>query len=510
MNQNKFSQDSLPPQEVFEEALQVETLTQSTYDIAVAALVKGPHQHACIRWLLENRDPQGYWGEQSSWHDRYISTYAAAVALYNAGHHALAEPLFAYLPLMAGSDEETLTETLTFGGLIGALDRVVIRRLGFTPPEHPHAVRILIEDEARKWFKLNKWSGFYHRWISIAGFIGESVYADNSIDLDQYIEGFLTEYGSISASPGASALTLLALEEQGRNEPKLRQFVESLNPYQRTVGVLNAIDYYKIAWVMLFWNELGYAGNPDGVEVRLLKSALYNRQRRHLVCSAGYVDEEFPIPPDLDTTATAMLALKTPLRIRKRMFEVTGPLFFNGTCYTTFQYERNASVSTNLHMIAAWPDNPYSYSVLEWLNAEMERSGGVLVCKWHVSPFYAMGELTRLLAHWEYPLIRNMVMNAMTYFADTQHTDGGWGVTTSTHEETAYAVLGLKSVYNAGLISLEHYASMLKRAENVLREPIIYSKLWIGKSLYAVRPVTYMARYAALHALDALRISVTE
>ena len=68
-------------------------LSASAYDIAITSLVEGPQQATCIQWLLDNQRELGIWGAEAElcWYDAYVCTYAAAVALRNAGVVQLAD-----------------------------------------------------------------------------------------------------------------------------------------------------------------------------------------------------------------------------------------------------------------------------------------------------------------------------------------------------------------------------------------------------------------------------------
>jgi hypothetical protein len=212
----------------------------------------------------------------------------------------------------------------------------------------------------------------------------------------------------------------------------------------------------------MYWHELGDKSVPQHKAVVPLKYALYNRNRRHMVSAGGSAGEDMPCPGELDTSAAAMLALQVPVRVRRRMLAVTGPLFFNGTCYTTHQYEVNPSVTTNVHMIGAWPENAKNAKILDWLTSEMDERGAV-TCKWHVSYLYATGELARIFSRLDIPPARELARRAAACLIAAQQADGGWGLGNSTHEETGYAVLGLCSASEAGLIDPQVCGQALKK-----------------------------------------------
>jgi len=135
----------------------------------------------------------------------------------------------------------------------------------------------------------------------------------------------------------------------------------------------------------------------------------------------------------------------------------------------------------------------------------MKLGGGVVSCKWHVSPYYVMCELPRLIAGWRFPIARSLVAQAADYLLQTQRDDGGWGKEHSTHEETSFAALGIEAVRRVGMIDEATCMQALRRAGDFLVDkPLEYEKLWIGKSLYCVRPLTKMIYEVALHKIKRL------
>src|SRR5258707_11028510 len=111
-------------------------LSPSLYEIAVVSLVHGPHQPEHLNWLLTHQNPDGSWGAASelSGYDNYLCTYAATIALRNAGH-PLAESAFALLSSRELWDVQKNPETLTFGGLLDVLDNYCHYR-GWEALEH--------------------------------------------------------------------------------------------------------------------------------------------------------------------------------------------------------------------------------------------------------------------------------------------------------------------------------------------------------------------------------------
>ncbi len=465
-------------------------LSQCLYSIAVAALVPGRHREACLRWLLENYVNAHEMRADLSWQDIYISSYATALAFWNDGNVNIANGIL--MALQANRNESAATETLTFGGLIGALDRFSLHRFGQVI-DHSPSIRQVVESENHKWEKLIHWDRFFDPDYSIAGFGAECLYG-LPVDLDRFVESFGYENGSITHSPAASAMTVLNYFLQGRTPPpKLMEYVETLNPEERVVGVFDDLTNFLTAWTLMY-NDGSNREFDQLEQVQGLRSVLAYTPR---VGAAG--DD---ITPELDTGTVAMIALNWPMEARQTALERIAPLMYDGKLYKTFLFERNASVSTNVHVLAAWPDNPYADSILSWLDGLLDDQIVHWLCKWHVSPYYVIGEVGRLLLDLPQPLAQELSRRAIEKLFRTQRDDGGWGAIRSTTEETAYAVLALcrYSEYYPGDYMLRQ---ILIAAYMFLDNAPDYTPLWIGKSLYCLRPLVRALQHIARKKIEA-------
>ncbi|OXM43162.1 hypothetical protein [Amycolatopsis alba] len=179
--------------------------------------------------------------------------------------------------------------------------------------------------------------------------------------------------------------------------------------------------------------EHALAGVPD---IPTAAAELLHTDLNHPSGLMGTVGDT-TIPGDTDSTACAILAarilgLPAPPSSTK-IDQLYDP---DQGCYRTLLFEHNGSLSTNIHVDAVLA------LVLEWLTDAMTREGTPL-CKWHLSPIYAMGELARVTATISHPLATGLHSMATAQLLALHNTDGGWGAHGSTAEETGYAVLGL-------------------------------------------------------------------
>lgn len=481
-------------------------LSHSPYDIAMVALVPGPHRSDCLRWLLEHRQADHTWGvsPRLCWYDTYVCTYAAAVALAGAGYADLAAQAFASLPGIVQRGTGTQPpETLTFGGIVETLDRVCAMH-GLPAIEHDPQVQRIVFEERQKWQYMIAWDRFYDPAYSIAGYCGERIYGDERIDLQRFLASFQTENGSIANSPAASALVLLECHRRQAvcDYDRLHAYVTSQNPYMHSVGYLDWVPHFVTAWSVMYMSELGsgYLKNAGlGLKSRMnaMYGDLYATGNFSLLCPVGRTT----IPGDTDSTACALLALYATGYPLPRLDPFDGVYDRKAGLYQTFRFERNASVSTNIHMaglLALYPTAQLD-PILDWLEGQVNQARDV-VCKWHVSPIYTAGEMARILAHIAHPKSYRVAVQAGNYLLQAQNGDGGWGINLSTSEETGYAVLGLAALYDAiashpranfmDRALLYTIEQSLCRAECFLRQTsITHAPLWLGKSLYCVEPL---------------------
>jgi halimadienyl-diphosphate synthase len=482
---------TLPTNYLVDEVLHApDQLSQCMYSIAIAALVPGRHQAACLRWLRENYVNTYSITAELSWQDTYISSYATALALWNAGDVNTADGIL--LALQVNRNESAKTETLTFGGLVGALDRFSMHAFGFAI-QHSAAVQLVVESETRKWQALMKWDRFFNPEVSIAGFGAECLYG-LPIDLDLFVAAYSFPDGSITRSPAASAMTALNYLHRGLTPPPaLMAYIETLNPEARTVGVFDDLTNFLTAWTLLY--DAGANHTLDYLpQVENLRVALARNPR---IGAAG----DF-ITPELDTGSVAMLAVDWPVKARQQALEAVAPLMFDGRVYRTFLFERNASTTTNIHVLAAWPANPHADSIFGWLEEVLDDQLANWLCKWHVSPYYVVGEVGRLFAGMAHPVAEKLSRRAIEMLFRAQRDDGGWGILRATTEETAYAVLALLRYYEDDPENVM-LRQVLIAAYGFLNRSPDYTPLWIGKSLYCLRPLVRALQHIAREKIEA-------
>ncbi|MFD0357733.1 hypothetical protein ACFVHW_28955 [Streptomyces sp. NPDC127110] len=479
-------------------------LSPSLYDIAVVSLVTGAQQAPCVDWLLEHATTAHTWGTSRSWFDAYLSTYAAAVALRNAGMPQPADRAYAALPGMAPAGPSPTPETLTFGGLVDTLDRIGTAR-GWPLPDHPAPVRAIMDRERTKWERMRMWPDFYNPSLSIAGYCAERVYGDPAVDAARFLESFQAPNGSIANSPGASAVFLLECERRsgqfdaGRLD-RLRQYLHSRVP--ENIGYLDRVPHFVTAWTVMFQRELGPAESPPCAPHALDELSRDLFHPSGLLCTVG---AGATIPGDTDSTACGAIAATIAGRPAPKAAALD-MMIGSGGAYRTFLFEHDPSLTTNIHMAALLDlegDHGRLLPVLRWLHQQTTQHPA-LVCKWHLSPAYMLGEMARVMSRIDHPLARSLCAGASERLSRTQNSDGGWGVDGSTAEEAAYAAIGLAAAAEHGLAGGDRERT-LRRAHGFLstHEPQL-TPLWLGKTLYCVQPLVHVLHTVAMRRTEAM------
>jgi hypothetical protein len=505
-----------------------EDVSTCVYEVAVVSLVKSPNQFLLIKWLLENRNEDGTWGanENICWYDTYICTFAAFVSFENSNMAELAKEAHFCLTTIKQHDDKSIPETFTFGGLIDTLERFRHYR-GRNRLNHSPIIQKIVQDENDKWSKMISWDKFYDYNFSVAGYCGERIYGDDRVDIDQFLNAFQTKNGSITNVPGASALTYLDIERRGTVKQtdqvyRLQNYLFNLNPYKSTIGVLDFFPHFVTAWSLMFISELkihysDIRGKCKRLQTEEMWSYLQYAQQFKVVSIIG---QQSTLTGDADSTSCLLIACQYAGYTFKYK-NIMDYIFDSGKgYYKTFLFERNPSVSTNIHtaqyLYKCEPESSNLTRVIDWLESEIQ-SPETFVCKWHLSPLYSLGEAARILASISNPKSHAIAIAAAEQILKLQHSNGGWGVSDYTVEETGYAVLGLASIlqnladdeswaFEIPFEFKENILQALLRAEEPLQnKPVECIPLWIGKSLYCVKPIVPIIHRVSLERIKQIR-----
>lgn len=442
---------------------------------------------ACLEWLRENQHEDGSWGAPLlHYHDRFISTLAAVVALREAGRdpkdaqrvkqgeHALWQ-----IVGRLGRDD---SDTVGFPILSAALAEDALR-LGLDVPLPPlrfaepyrKKVNALLNQPARTWtnspvvFSLEA--------------LRQSIQRSDSV---------LAANHSVGISPAATAGYLLEFEDD-----KALGFLKTLLDRDGTgaIPALSPIDIFENAWAMLHLSSAGAIDPADPKVIRVL-----DMLNASYTSGTGVSYSNFFGVQDADDTAAVYAALRwggyTPSAAIFELFEAQDYFY----CY---HGETNPSTSAQVRLLQALRhahDHPardrWLLKILNYL-CQIDTNGSFWWDKWHASPYYVNSAAISALHELDDDLMRAR----LKWILRTQNPDGGWGyLGESTQEETAYCLSALMYVdREIGCVD----PTVLDRAALFLCNHLHdthYTALWIGKSLYAPQRVVQAAVLGALYA----------
>jgi halimadienyl-diphosphate synthase len=466
----------------------------SPYDIAWLARLKDGDGEArwphLIDWLLENQHTDGSWGGKIVYyHDRVICTLAAIIALRENGRHRGAEEaidraeqyLWQHLHLLPRDPFELVGFELILPTLLNRA-----RVLGLDVPRHTCGYG---EIQTAK-LRLIPPDMLYSPKISTVHsleFLGENGNTER-------LRAAQAANGSLGNSPAATAYYLSLVDEE---DESALSYLSQMQTEEGHVVYLYPFSTFELAWVL---NNLAFCGLPV---TDFAGDAIWQRLRQEMGTTGVGLDATFGIP-DADTTSASVFLLISagydvdPAILKQ--FEDREKRIFR-----TYHYERNPSVSTNVHALEAlnlMPDYPDRQEVKEqviFMLLANRKFNIYWTDKWHSSPYYATSHaLTALLKQGDY-LVTTCRPTA-EWILHTQREDGSWGFfQMGTVEETAYALTSLLHYNRYEPIQpdiLHRGAAYLARKHE--GPASTYPELWLGKDLYVPKDVVRSAVLGAL------------
>ena len=471
----------------------------TAYDTAWVARVPDPQDSGCpafpaaLDWLLAHQRSDGSWGASINYHyDRLLSTLAAALTLAHwhdqhdgctdclARLEAAQRSIWTQVPGLRRDPYDTIGFELILQTLLqearrrafqlpySSLDsfaRVREAKLGLIPPELIYTRNVPT--------------------IFSAEFLGDQLDASRLRDLQD-------ANGSIASSPSATAYYLVRNPRNAAAREYLRRVLDRNGG---AAPAVDPIDIFEPAWVMY---NIAQA-LPDPTWAADLIEPHVAGLREILLRMKGVGYNTYFAVPDLDGTATTF-------RILAWSGQPVDPAvlmqFEEDDHFRCFPYERNPSISANVHLLDALrvaPDFPDRARAIRKVTAFLERSRTLQTFwfdKWHASPYYTTAHAILALggAH-------QLTDDAIFWIINTQNADGSWGYYESgTAEETAYCLQALVAYWNSGgMVArsvLQSGAEFL--AASAERLSMRYAPLWIGKSLYTPTWVVHSAVLSAL------------
>ncbi len=470
-------------------SLQQGAISPAAYDTAFVARLRQPDDPQTLaypqtlNWLLRSQNADGGFGTSLPIpKEKLISTLSALLALADlpqslqdgAAHRARAKALrFLYEDT---GNWQTGPDTAGFELVLPALlDEAKIREL---PLPYERFMGISAQRDA-------KIGHIPPRLIyNIKTPLLHSLeYLGSRLDIEAARKQ-LSPNGSFANSPSATAYFMLKTRDEQANE-----YIALLlrNRGDGSIPTVAPFEVFEMAWVLY---------NLARADQRPAEAQPLVRYLAQSLTDDGVGVSREGLRADADDTALTLSVL------HRYGFPISaGPLrpFEGINFFFTFPLERDASVTTNahvlevLHAVAPFPrQHVIQQKVLKYLR-DVRVDGDHWVDKWHGSPFYAT-------AHAVFALTApapDVCLKAFTWLRNSQREDGSWGwFSRGTPEETAYAVQALMLApadFRAGMREqLGRAAAYLNETEG---EPVI--PMWVGKTLYGP---TQVVRSAVLSA----------
>lgn len=432
-----------------------------------------------LAWLTTHQHRDGSWGGHfATYHDRMISTLSAVTALASSRrrdeYDLLIHKGLAYVAENADKVQSDPYETVGFE-LLFPRHLEEAHHLGLSLPYD----RFAMIERARQ----EKLASIPETWIyQLESPVTHSLeFVGPQIDVVR-AKKLLRINGSVGNSPSASAFV-----SQYLYDPQLNGYLTQTHQQSRDGGIPNVRPFEVFEWAWVLYHL-------DLANLRPLNACKGVEHLKRAWRPGGVGFSAGGVLPDSDDSAMVMKVLESD--------EWRVPLDFledyrGDFGFRCFPFERNPSVSANIHLYEALKVRQESKaesmkSLIRSFLLNVRQEHAYWTDKWHVSPYYATCHAVLALSD-----DRDVIAPAMEWVMETQRQDGSWGLFAGTAEETAYCVLALLNFpdYPAkpGIMGA------VKRAIAFLQEcdGEMYPELWVGKGLYAPYAVIQSAVLSA-------------
>lgn len=416
-------------------------------------------------WLANNQHQDGSWGAYfETFHDRMISTLSAVTALassHQRNHFETAiqrglDYLRQHSRQLAQDPYETIGFELLFPALLAQA-----RDLKLVTPDEDFA---FIEDIRRE-----KMARIPESWIyqPESPMTHNLEFLGNDVDIVR-AQSLLTVNGSIGNSPSASAYLFKYLQDN-----RLATYLHQTHSQSRDGGIPNVrpFEVFEWSWVLYHLDLSGLR------PARARRGTDYLKQAWR---SHGLGFSASGVLPDSDDSAVVMKVLESEDWFVSLDFLAQ---YRSDHGYLCFPFERNPSISSNIHLYDALKDRtePCAHEMRENIRAflvDARQEGAYWTDKWHISPYYATCHAILALSP-----DASLIDPAIDWILETQQQDGSWGLFAGTLEETAYCLLALLTHDDRSRPEIKRAAH--KGAEFLLESKTLYPEMWVGKGLYA-------------------------
>lgn len=468
-------------------------MSPAAYDTAWLARVPdendsfAPVYPEALSWLRKVQRPDGSWGSDIDYaHDRVISTLAVILALaqwnntnksnyINIEDTHIIDRGLEYIQKNA----DRLEHELPAGGFELILPALIQDAARFGLDVHHQA---FLRYERMRDEKLAKIPPhlLYSRKAPI---VHSLEFMGDSLDL-QKSELLQEPDGGVGISTAATAYLLTKLPKNAAARNYIANIVAN---YGYMVPEFFPFDAFEVSWSL--WNLL--LAGEDNSDPRIAQHIKDLKLVWDKGVGLGSSTTSSVVESDTSSMAFSVLKMAgadpdpTPLKQFERK-----------DCFTCFHYERDSSISANIHVLEALRgiDDEATEKVRKWLsNSQIDNR--YWIDKWHVSPYYPTSHAVIALSGVDHEL----AMSATQWIIDTQRADGGWGYyNRSTAEETAYCLQAL-SIYSLKVKPIDR--NVIEKAKRCLLTFDFDNQMpdmWIARCLYTPIRIVESAIYSAL------------
>lgn len=469
----------------------------SPYDVAWLARVRAPSDGSArwpdlIDWLLENQHPNGSWGGKIEYfHDRIICTLAATIALYENGQtdqtsravKRAESYLWRHLHRLPHDPYELSGFELIFPTLLEEA-----RALGLDVPVHTCGYG---EIQSAK-LRLIPPHLLYSPRISTVYSLEFLGYGGDAGRLRQAVNSS----GSVGNSPATTAYYLSLCRNDGRQDERALAYLDGIRVRDRIITVY-PFRIFEAGWVL---NNLLFSGLPI---TTLVDRSIFDTLYAEMNTVGMPLDATFGIADGDITSVCCRVLLSAGYDVNPRI--LAGFENPESRIFRTYNYERNVSMSTNIHALDAlslmphYPNRPEVRKQVIVTLLDNRKYNIYWTDKWHASPYYATSHALVALLRQEAYLIHEC-RHTIDWILHNQRSDGSWGFYgTGTAEETAYVLTALLTYHRYDSLDLD----VLRRAASYLEQTYqgsysTYPELWLAKSIYAPYDIIRSAILAAL------------
>lgn len=466
----------------------------SAYDTAWLARVRVPGTQQA-RWpelldrLLASQHSDGSWGSDIRYyHDRVICTLAAIIALQQNGDSRSIEYaikraerfLWHNLHLLPYDPFELVGFELIFPTLLGEAEQ-----LGLDVPTHTCGYSRI---QTAK-LKLIPPDLLYSPHVST---VVSLEFLGRTADVGKLGKA-LTVNGSLGNSPAATAFYL----SLAGHDARAVGYLNTVRNHMPHITPFYPFRTFELTWVL---NSLTNAGVPIA---DLLEEAEWRAVQDELTPEGVGFDATFGVPDGDTSSVCSRVLLAAGLDVDPQILVQYQDA--EKHVFRTYHYERNPSVSTNVHALEAlnlMPDYPNRSQVqaeIITMLLDNRKYSTFWVDKWHASPYYATSHTLIALLNTK-PYLATVCQHTVDWIIHTQLADGSWGYfSKGTLEETAFALTALLHYRRYRPVDdgvLHEAASFLQR--HYEGESSVFPPMWIVKCLYAPTDIVRSVVLAAL------------